>query len=123
MSNDPLNPIFPSPENDSLSEGVKIENYRKDQAKTFNLPLSGYSPNGTPIKEILRRLILQGGGHSHLWKENINFDQEIQEAIDELVLECLIPDGDDKPITSQDQIDATIHDCGCQVDIDLVLIL
>lgn len=101
-------------------EGIKTDNYWRNMSKSFNLPSPEYSEEGTPIKEILRNLIQKGGGRFFGSKASINGEQEAWDAIDELLLECITPEGWEIPLTERDQLDLTMHG-NEQIDIDLVL--
>ena len=128
MSNDPLNPIFPSPDNDrpdiqlerDRQQGIRSDNYWKKFHEQPPIPEFSSDPESLSISQIVRNLILKGGGKALYYKDQIFWDKDsISDAIDDLCLECLIPEDWEEPLTSQDQISYHELDKGHEYEIIL----
>jgi hypothetical protein len=76
-----------------------------------------------PLSKIIKMLCAQGGGIRYITKSDIYPDYSIDEVIDTIVIAAdIIPDGWNKPIVSQEQIQIDFHQNGGEIEISVRLI-
>lgn len=90
-------------EKDRQTDQIR-ENYWNNFADSHNLPdsLEGSPENGIQITSIVRDLISRGGGRHFSFSEQIYWDAEdLWDAVDQVLLELIVPEGWDEPIGSE----------------------
>lgn len=84
-------------------QGVMRDNYYAEISQS--IPDQSFAQmGGIKISSIVRALVSKGGGKALYYNHQIEWGMSLEEARQEVCLECLIPDGWDTPVTGLDQV-------------------
>ncbi|GAC1456878.1 MAG: hypothetical protein NVS2B14_00170 [Chamaesiphon sp.] len=99
------------------SESQKRENYWNQFNKSYPEPKYATEESGIKISEIVLNLFKKGGGSALYYEEQIYFNMDTHEAVEDALLSAITPEGWDSPITEWEQVNYNLSSHGGEVEI------
>lgn len=99
---------------------------RENYNNRFHIPISDcpFAEEGegdVKISEIVESLAQRGGGRALYYNHQIEWDVSLEDAIDDLLLKAIYPDGWDYPLADSEDILIDERDLGHEFEITVTL--
>lgn len=101
------------------SQDVMRENKYRERLQ--ELPMHEYNREGINISEIIRNMVVNNKLYALYFKEQINYDKDINDIAEDILVQAITPQGWDFPLTSSENFNIHINDLGHEIKIEIEL--